>query len=145
MATLRNKQNLAAVSRETQEELPGNGQSQNTSVPRINQDYITQVSMEMVGRVTAKLSQVLSRTKSCILGALSKLDEFLLNPEIRTHSGIVPGTSRNTDVANPEPTGDRSQNDHYLEVEFSVHQLRHSIDSGPEEAVHIKIFMEIIF
>ena len=91
MATLRNKRKLAAVTRETQEEHPRNGQSRNTSVPRINEEYITQVSEEIEGRVTRKLSQEFSRTESRILGALSKLDRFLLNPQIRTHSGTVPG------------------------------------------------------
>ena len=49
MATLRNKRKLAAVSRET-EESPRNSQSQNTSVPGITEDYITQVSEEIEGR-----------------------------------------------------------------------------------------------
>ena len=48
MATLRNKRTLAAVTRETQDENPMNGQSRNTSVPRINQEYITQLSEEIV-------------------------------------------------------------------------------------------------
>ena len=54
MATLRNKRKLAAVTRETQEEHPRNGQSRNTSIPRINEEYITQVSEEIEGRVTNK-------------------------------------------------------------------------------------------
>ena len=87
MATLRNKRKLAAVKRETQEENPKNGQSRNTSVPRINEEYITQVSEQIEGRVTKKLSHEFSRTESRILGALSKLDEFLLNQQITTHSG----------------------------------------------------------
>ena len=100
MATLRNKRKLAAVTRETQEEQPRSGQALNMSVPRINEEYITQLSEEIEGRVTKKLSQEFSRTDSRILGALSKLDEFPLNPQIRTHSGTVPGTSRNTNVEN---------------------------------------------
>ena len=102
MATLRNKRKLAAVTRETQEENPRNGQSRNTSVPRINEEYITQVSDEIEGRVTKKLSQEFNRTESRILATLSKLDEFLLNQQIRTHSGTVPGTFRNTNVENRE-------------------------------------------
>ena len=100
MATLRNKLKLAAVTKETQEEHPRNGQSRNTSVPRINEEFITQVSEEIEGRVTKKLSQEFSRTESRILGALSKLDDFLLNPEIWTHSETVAGTFRNTIVKN---------------------------------------------
>ena len=101
MATLKNKRKLAAVTRETQEEHPRNGQSRNTSFPRINEEYITQVSEEIEGRVTKKLSQELSRTESRILCVVSKLDEFLMNPQIRTHSGTVPGTFRNTNAVKP--------------------------------------------
>ena len=43
-----------------------------------------------------KMSKESSRTESCILGALSQLDEFLLNPVIQGHSGTALGTSRNT-------------------------------------------------
>ena len=94
MATLRNKRKLAAVTRETQEEHPRNGQSRNTSVPRINEEYITQVPEEIESRVSENLSQEFSKTESHILGALSKLDEFLLNQQIRTHFETVPGTFR---------------------------------------------------
>ena len=100
MATLRNKRKLAAVTRETQEEHPRNGQSRNTSVPRNNEEYITQLSEEIEGRVNKKLSQEFSRTEFRILGALSKLDEFRLNPQIRTHSENVPGTIQDTNVGN---------------------------------------------
>ena len=136
MATLRNKRKLAAVTRETQEEHPRNGQSRNTSVLRINEEYITQVSEEIEGRVTKKLSQEFNRTESRILGALSKLDEFLLNPQIRTHSGTVPGTFWNTNVENHESNEDRSQDDAHPEVGPSVCQSRHSIDSDTDVAPH---------
>ena len=86
MATIRNKRKLAAVTTETQEEHPGNGRSRNTSVPRINEEDITQVSEEIEGRVSKKLSQEFSWAEFRVLGALSKLDEFFLNPHIRTHS-----------------------------------------------------------
>ena len=134
MATLRNKRKLAAVTRKTQEENPRNGQSRNTSVPRINEEYITQVSEEIESRVTKKLSQEFSRTESRILGTLSKLDEFLLNQQIRTHSGTVPGTFRNTNVENQGTNEDESQSDPHPEVGPSVCQSRHSIDSDTGEA-----------
>ena len=136
MATLRNKRKLTAVTTETQEEHPRNGQSRNTSVPRINEEYITQVSKEIEKGVTEQLSLEFSRTKSRILGALSKLDEFFVNPQIRSHSGTVPGTFRNTNVENQEPNEDRSQDDPHSEVGPSVCQSRHSIDSDTEEAPH---------
>ena len=77
MATLRNKRKLAAVSRETPQNTR-NSRAQNTHDPELTQDYISQVSEEIEGRVTKKLSKEFSRTESRILGALSKLDEFLL-------------------------------------------------------------------
>ena len=79
MATLRNERNLAAVSRETPENTR-NSQSQNTLDPEMAQDYISQVSEEIEGRLTEKLSKEFSRTDCRILGALSKFHEILLNP-----------------------------------------------------------------
>ena len=116
MATLRNKRKLAVVKRKTQEEHPRHGQSRNTSVPRINEEYITQVSEEIEGRVTKKLSQEFSRTECRILGALSKLDEFLLNLQIWTNSGTVLGTFRNTNVENQGTNEDDSQSDPHPEA-----------------------------
>ena len=109
MATLRNKKKLEAVARDNQEGYSRNRQSRNSAVPRMNEEYITQISGEIEGRVTKKLSQEFTRTESQILGVLFKLDEFLLKPQVQ--SGIVPGTSRNMDVENQEPSGDRSLND----------------------------------
>ena len=136
MATLRNKRNLAALERKTPEGQPRKGQSRETSDPRINEEYITQVSEDIEGRVIKKLSQEFSRAESRILGALSKLDEFLLNPQVQTHSGTIPGTSRYTDVENQEPNGDRSQNDPHSEVGSSVYQSHHSVDSETDKAPH---------
>ena len=79
MATLGNKRKLAAVSRETQASAR-NSQSQNKFVPGMTEKYITQVSDEIEGKVTKRLSQKFSWSESCILGALSKLHEFLLMP-----------------------------------------------------------------
>ena len=108
---------MGAVSRETQES-PRNSLSQNTIIPGMTEEYMTKVLEEIEGRVTEKLSKKFSRTESRNLCALSKLDEFLLNPQVTTCSEIVPGTSRNSDLENWEPTRDRSQNDPYREVEF---------------------------
>ena len=115
MATLRNKRKLAAVSRETPEGIRSS-RGQNVLEPELTQDYISQVSEEIEGRVTKKLYKEFSKTESSILGALSKLDEFLLSPQVRTCSVAVPGTSRNTDLENRETTGDRSSDDPYPEV-----------------------------
>ena len=85
MATLRNKRKLAAVSRETPEGSRGS-RGRNVLDPEFTQDYISQVSEEIEGRVTKKLSTEFNKTESRILGAFSKLDEFLLNPQVRTCS-----------------------------------------------------------
>ena len=110
MTTLRNRRKLAAVSRETPENTKNN-QSQNTLTPGMAEDYIILFSEEFEGRVSKKLSQEVSRTESRILVALSKLDDFLLNRQVRTCSVAVPGTSRNNNSENWEPTGGRSLND----------------------------------
>ena len=134
MATLRNKRKLAAVRRETQVEHPRNGKSRNKSFGKINEEYITQVSEEIVGKITIQLCEEFSRTESRILGALSNLEVFPLNPQIRTHSGTVPGTFRNTNVENQGTNDDDSQSDPHPEVGPSVCQSRHSIDSDIDEA-----------
>ena len=96
-----------------------------------NEDDIKQVSEEIESRVTKTLSLKISKTELSILGALSQIVEFLWHHRYGL-SGTLPGTSRNTDVENQEPTGDRSQN----EVDFSACHSRKSIDSDPEEASH---------
>ena len=128
MATLRNKRNLATVTRETQEENPRNGQSRNTSVPSINEEYITQVSEEIEGRITKKLSQEFNRIESRISDALSKLDEFLLNQQITTHSETVPGTLRSTNVENQGTNEDNSQSDPHPEAGIFCGQNAHNSD-----------------
>ena len=120
MAVSRNERKTAAVSRQTPEHTR-NSQSQNTLDPERAQEIISQVSEEIEGRVTEKLSREVSRTESCILGALCKLDEFLLNPQVLTCSVGIPGTSRNSDSENREPTGDRSLNDRCPKAVFSSH------------------------
>ena len=89
MATLRNKRKLAAVSRETPE---GSRSSRGETVldPELTQDYISQVSEEIEGRVTKKLSKEFSKTESRILGALSKLV-----PSELTSSDMFRSCSRN--------------------------------------------------
>ena len=120
MAMLWNKRKLAAVSRETPE---GSRSSrvQNVLDPELTQDYISQVSEEIEGRVAKKLSKAFSKTESWILGALSKLDEFLLNQQVRTCSVAVAGTSGNNSSENRETTGDRSSDNPYPKVGYFSH------------------------
>ena len=76
------------------------------------EENITQVSEEIEGSVTIKLSQEFCRTesRSRILEALSILYEFLLKPQVRTCPVAVPTSSGNIDSEDREPTGDRSSN-----------------------------------
>ena len=141
MATLRNKRKLAAVLREAPENTT-NSQSQNTLDPEMAQEYISQVSEEIEGRVTRKLSKEFSRTESFILGALSKLDEFLLNPQVRTCSVALRLTSRNSNSENREPTGDRSLGDPCFEAVFSTYHSRNLNESEQEEYPHRSYFFE---
>ena len=120
MATLRNKRKLAAVSRETPED-SRSSRGQTVFDPELTQDYISQVSEEIEWRVAKKLSKEFSKTESRILGALSKLDEFLLNPKVRTCSVAVHGTSGNANSENRETHGDRSSDDPYPEVGYFPH------------------------
>ena len=118
MATLRNKRKLAAVSRETPESTRS-ARAPSVLDPELTQEYISQVSEEIEGRVTKKLSKEFSRTESRILGALSKLDEFLLNPQVRTCSVVAPGTSRSNNLENQGTNDDRPSDDPGPEVEFA--------------------------
>ena len=136
MQTLRNKRKPATVSREAPEHTRSS-QSQNTHDPELAQDYISQVSEEIKRRVTKKLSEEFSRTECRILGALFKLDEFLRNPQVRTCSVAVPGTSRNSDSENREATWDWSLIDPCPEVGYFSHHSGHLSSSEVEECPHM--------
>ena len=90
MATLRNKRKLAALNKDKWEELPRRNLAQISDVPRSQKNYITQVSEEIEVRIIKKLSQEFSGTENRIVGALTPLDDFLMNPLIQGRSGDVP-------------------------------------------------------
>ena len=115
MAT-RNKRKLAALNKKNCEEHPRSNLAQNSTAPRSQEDYITQVSEEIEGRVTKKLSQEFSRTENRILGALARLDDFLMNPLLQGHSGTNPETSRNVLSINQGTNEDDSQSDPHPEA-----------------------------
>ena len=79
MAT-RNKRKLAALNKENCEEHPRSNLAQNSNVPRSHEEYITQVTEEIEGRVRIRLSKEFCRTENRILGALARLDDFVMNP-----------------------------------------------------------------
>ena len=116
MATLRNKRKLAALNKENCEKHPMSNLAQNSNAPRSQEDYITQISEEIEGRVTKKLSQEFNRTENRILGALSRLHDFLFNPLFQGYSGTAPETSRNAYGANQGTNEDDSQSDSHPEA-----------------------------
>ena len=115
MAT-RIKRKLAALNKENCEEHPRSKSAQNSDAPRSQEDYITQVSEEIEAKVTKKLSQEFSRTENRILGALARLDSFLMNPLLQGHSGTATETSRNVFSVNQGTSEDDSQSDPHPEA-----------------------------
>ena len=105
--------------------------AQNSNVSRSQEDYITQVSEEIEGRVTQKLSKEFSRTENRLLSALARLDDYLMNPLIQGHSGITPETCRNAFSTNQGTNEDDSQSDPHPEAGTFDNQMTQN--SGPED------------
>ena len=135
MATLRKERKLAALNKENCEEHLRSNLAQNSKAPRSQEDYITQVSEEIEGRVGKRFSKEFSWTESRIIDALSRLDEFLLNPLIESHCGFVPDTSRKTLGTNqdkPRRKEALSQSDPHPDA--SVSQSQTTRNAGPDDA-----------
>ena len=131
MATLRNKKKLAALNKEKCEEHPRCNLAQNSNVPRSQENYIIQISEEIVWRVTKKLSQEFNRTQNRILGALSRLDDFLMNTLLQSHSGTAQQTSRNALSSIQGTIEDYCQSDPHPEAGIFHNQMTEN--SGPED------------
>ena len=129
--TTRNKRKLAALNKENCEEHPRSNLAQNSSAPRSQEDYITQVSEEIEGKVTKRLSKEFSRTENRILGALARLDDFLMNPLLPGHSRTTPEPTRNALYDSQGTNEDNSQNDHHPEAGLFHDQTTRN--SGPED------------
>ena len=136
MAT-RNKRKLAALNKKNCEEHPRSNLAQNSNVSRSQEDYITQVFEEIEGSFTKKLPQEFSRTENRILGALARLDDFLMNPPIRGHSGTSPETSRNVFSVRQGTNEDDSQRNPHPEAGLFNNQMTQN--SGPEDGHDTKI------
>ena len=95
------------------------------------EDYITQVSEEIEGRVTKRLSKEFSRTENRILGALACLDGFLINPLLQGYSGATPEASRNPLSTSQGTNEDDSQIDPHPEAGLFHSQITQNF--GPEE------------
>ena len=129
--TTRNKRKLAALNKENCEERPRSNLAQNSSAPRSQEDYITQVSEEIEERVTKRLSKEFSRTESRILGALARLDDFLMNPLLPGYSGATPEPTRSALGNNQGTNEDDSQNDPHPEE--GLFHGQSSRNTGPGE------------
>ena len=142
MATLRNKKILAALNKEKCEEHPRSNLAQNSSVPRSQEDHITQVFEEIEGRVTTqKLSQELGRTENRILGALSGLHDSLINPLFQGHSETAPETTRNAFGTHQGTNEDDSQSTPHPEA--SIFRNQTTQNSGPEDG-HDTLLLRIL-
>ena len=139
--TTRNIRKFAALNKENCQEHPRSNLVQNSSAPRSQEDYITQVSEEIEGRVTKRLSKEFSRTENRILGALACLDDFLMNPLLQGHSGTTPEPSRNALNTSQGTNEDVSQNDPHPESGLFHGQMTQN--SGPEDGHDIKDIMTI--
>ena len=128
--TIRNKRKLAALNKENCEEHPRSNLARNSSTPRSQEDYITQVCEEIEGRVTKRLSKEFSRTENRILGALARLDDFLMNPLLPGGSGTTPEPTRNASGINQGTNEDDSQNDPHPEA--SLFHGQREQNSGTE-------------
>ena len=129
--TTRNKRKLAALNKENCEEHPRSNLAQNSSAPRSQENYITQVSEEIEGRVTKRLSKEFSRTENRILGALARLDDFLMNPLLPGYSGATPEPTRSALGNNQGTNEDDSQNDPHPEAGLFHGQTTRN--AGPED------------
>ena len=101
------------------------------------EEYLTHVSDRIERKVIKKRSEEILRTESRILGALSKLDEFLLNPQVRTCSVALRRTYNNNNSENWESTGDRSVDDPCPELRFSACHNSTLNDSVQDETHHM--------
>ena len=124
--TTRNKRKLAALNKENCEKHPRSNLAQNSSAPRS-----PEVSVEIEGRVTKRLSKEFSKTKNRILGALARLDDFLMNPLLPGQSGTTPKPSRIALKTSHGTNEDDSQNDPRPEAGLFHGQI--TKNSGPED------------
>ena len=129
--TTRNKRKLAALNKENCEEHPRSNLAQNSNAPRSQEDYITQLSEEIEGRVTKRLSEEFSRTKNSNIGALARLDDFHMNPLLQGRSGTTPEPSRDALSTSQGTNEDDSQNDPHPEASLFHGQMTQNY--GPED------------
>ena len=138
MAT-RNQRKQAALKKENCHGHSRRNVAQNSNVPRSQEDYITQVSEEFEERVTKKLSEVFRRTENRILGAIARLDDFLMTPLFQGHSRTAPKTSRNAFRISEGTKEHDSQSDPHPESGIFNNQTTQN--SGPEDGHDNRLYL----
>ena len=76
------------------------------------------------------MSQEFSRTENCILDALARLDDFLMNPPVQGHSGTTPEASGNALGTSQGTNENNSQS--YPHPEAAILHNQMTQISGPE-------------
>ena len=104
--------------------------AQNSSAPRSQEDYITQISEVIEGKVTKRLSKEFNGTENRILGALARLDDFLMNRVLPGRSGTTPEPSQNALKTSQGTNEDNSQNDPHPEAGLFHGQMTQNSDPG---------------
>ena len=97
--------------------------AQNSNAPELQEDYITQVSEEIEGRVTRKLLLEFKRTGNC---TLARLGGFRMHPLIQGHLQTLQKRPE-TDFAH---TRERMKSDPHTEVDIFCSE--NTQNSGPE-------------
>ena len=81
--------------------------------------------------------------ESRILGALSGLDDFFLNPLFQGHSETAPETPRNTLRTNQGTNEDHSQSDPYPEAGVSQSQTTNSGPGDTFDNIHCNFLRKV--
>ena len=125
--------------------------AQKSNVLRSQEEHITQTFDEIEGRVTKKLFPEFDRPEKNNLGALTLLDNFLMNKMVQGHSETTPDTSRNTHGTKQGTNANDSQS--YPHPEAGIFQSRttqssglkkgHDMVTGVHEEVTYSSFSEI--
>ena len=105
--------------------------------PRSQGDYITQVSEQIERRIIKRLSLKFSRIERRILGVLSRIDDFLMNPPMHSHSPNDSGTHRNANGTNQGTNDENTYTDPHPEASMSQSQTTRNF--GPQNGHDTKI------
>ena len=101
--------------------------SRATEIPRINEEYIKQVSKDIDRRKSESVTQESCRTENWILGAIWNFDESLPNSQVVVQSGTVTGPDWDINGKNQEEDDYHSENDLLPEFKAEVRNSFHKL------------------